>query len=209
MDASLDVDMVDTAGHALADGVSAYVAAYVRPERLLDGVPDLFQAIGLLLKERLELVNPLGLRDQPNNPTVLERFADAGVVLAPDETELVTRLRRLRNNLQHSSARFNHRATLARCRRALIFIDRLVEEELHAWAGDLIAPDAWHQLLAIEEIRARAMRVVGGRIQPYREDPEATVTTCARCSAQTMLRPHPNTGASCVLCGHIPVQKDS
>jgi hypothetical protein len=176
--------------------------------RLLDAVPDLFQAIELLLKERLELANPRGLGDQPNNPTVLERLADGGVALAPDEAELVSRLRRLRNDLQHSSARFNHRATLALCRSALIFIDRFVEDELHAWVGDIIAPDAWHQLLAIEEIRARAMRVVGGRLQPYREDPEATITTCARCSAETMVRPHPNTGASCVLCGHIPVQKD-
>jgi hypothetical protein len=31
MDASLDVDMMDTAGHALDDGASAYVAAYVEP----------------------------------------------------------------------------------------------------------------------------------------------------------------------------------
>ena len=50
MDNSLDVDLMDGAEHALADGVADYLTAYLHPERLLNAVKDLFQAIELLLK---------------------------------------------------------------------------------------------------------------------------------------------------------------
>jgi hypothetical protein len=46
----------------------------VQPDRLLDAVKDFFQAIELLFKVRLEASNPLGLRDQPTNPTVIVRL---------------------------------------------------------------------------------------------------------------------------------------
>jgi hypothetical protein len=57
MDGSLDIGMMDSAGHALAAGASAYLAAYLHPERLIDAVKDLFQSIELLLKVRLEASN--------------------------------------------------------------------------------------------------------------------------------------------------------
>jgi hypothetical protein len=208
MDGSVDVDMMDGAGHALADGAAAYLRAYVEPKRLLDAVKDLFQTIELLLKVRLEESNPLGLRDQPNNPTVLGRLSAVGVTFSADETDMITRLRRLRNDLQHSSARFNHRTALGLCRRALILIDRFAVEELHTWAGEVITPDDWYQLLDIEEIAARAVTVADARLAAYQDDPEASVTECPRCGHSTMLRPHPNTGASCLVCRHVPVQKD-
>jgi hypothetical protein len=204
---SFDVDMMDSAGHALAGGASAYLAAYVHPERLIDAVKDLFQAIELLLKVRLEASKPLGLRDQPNNPTVLVRLAAIGVALSADETNTLTELRRLRNDLQHSSASFNQRAALSLCRRALILIDRFVVEELNAWPGDVIAAADWHQLLAIEEISAHAISVVQTRLAKYRDDPEANISACPQCGHEAMLRPHPNTGASCLICGHVPVSE--
>lgn len=205
VDGSVDIDMLDNAAFALKAGSSGYLESYVRPERLVNAVKDLFQAVELLLKVRVEASNPLALRDEPNNPTVLTRLAAVGVTLTDDETETLTDLRRLRNDLQHKSARFNHRITLGLCRRALILIDRFVIEELNIWAGDVIAPDDWHKLLRIDEIHARAVAVAHGRLQDYDSEAEASVTTCARCSHETMLRPHPNTGAACVLCGHIPV----
>lgn len=169
---------------------------------------DLFQAIELLLKVRLEASNPLGLRDQPNNPTVLTRLAAIGVRLSADETDTVTQLRRLRNDLQHNSARFNHRAVFGLCHRALSVIDRFVIEELDTWSGDVIAADDWHQLLSIEEVHARAVTIAETRLRDYGSDPEASIAACPRCSHETMLRPHPNTGASCLTCGHVPIVKD-
>jgi hypothetical protein len=208
MDGSLDIDMMDNAGHALAAGTSAYLAAYVHPGRLMDAVKDLFQSIELLLKVRLEASNPLGLRDQPNNPTVLTRLAATGVTLSPTETDTVTQLRRLRNNLQHNSARFNHRQILGLCRSVLVFIDRFVIDELGAWAGDVIPPDEWHQLLRIEEVHARAVATAETRLERHRSDPEASMSACPRCTHEAMLRPHPSTGASCLVCGHVPVVRD-
>ena len=208
MDDSLDVGMMDSAGHALAAGASAYLAAYVYPSRLIDAAKDLFQAIELLLKVRLEASNPLGLRGQPNNPTVLTRLAAAGVALSRDEAGTVAQLRKLRNDLQHNSARFNHRQVLGLCRSALIVIDRFTIDELNAWAGDVIHPDEWHKLLSIGEIHARAVTVAQTRLEKYRDDPEASITACPRCNHEAMLRPYPDAGASCLVCGHIPVIND-
>jgi hypothetical protein len=204
MDGSVDVDMMDSAGHALASGVPAYLAAYVHPERLMDAVKDLFQAIELLLKVRLETSDPLGVRDHPNNPTVLARLAAIGVVLSADETDTVAELRRLRNDLQHNTARFNHRAILGLCRRSVLLLDRFVLDELNAWIGDVIAADDWHKLLAVQEVRAHAIEVAQIRLADHRIDPDASITVCSRCSEDAMLRPHPNTGASCLVCGHVP-----
>jgi hypothetical protein len=93
MDGSVDIDMLDGAGHALAAGASSYLAAYVHAERLIDAVKDLFQSIELLLKVRLEASNPLGLRDQPNNPTVLARWGyHRGGGLATTWAELQAKL---------------------------------------------------------------------------------------------------------------------
>lgn len=208
MDDSVDVGMMDGAGHALTAGASAYLAGYVHPERLIDAVKNLFQTIELLLKVRLEASDPLGLRGQPNNPTVIARLATAGVTLPPDEVDTVAQIRRLRNDLQHNAARFNHRRVLGLCRSALIVIDRFAVEELDNWAGDIISPDEWHQLLSIEEIRARAVTVAQTRLDHYRDNPEASITTCPRCTHEAMLRRHPDTGASCLLCGYIPVVED-
>lgn len=208
VDGSVDIDMMDSAGHALAAGASAYLAAYVHPDRLIDAVKDLFQAIELLLKVRLDAGNPLGLRDQPNNPTVLARLAAIGVTLADDEATMVAELRRLRNDLQHSTARFNQRTFLGYCRRALIFIDRFLNDELDAWPGDVIPSSDWQQLITIDEIGSHAVKVAETRLAAHRKDPEASITACGRCGHQAMLRPHPSTGASCLVCGHVPVAED-
>lgn len=131
-----------------------------------------------------------------------------GVTLSVDELDAVTQLRRPRNDLQHSSARFNQRTVLRLCRRVVIFIDRFVVQELNAWPGDVIATDDWYPLLSIEEIHARAVTVTDTRLRAYRDDATTSITACPRCSHQTMLRPHPNTGQSCVLCAHVPIVKD-
>jgi ribosomal protein S27E len=111
-------------------------------------------------------------------------------------------------DLQHSSAQFNHRQVLRLCRSALIAIDRFAIDELNNWAGDVIHPDEWHQLLSIKEIRVMAITVAKTRLDNYRDDPEALITACPRCTHEAMLRPQPDTGASCLVCGHVPIVKD-
>lgn len=208
MEGSVGVDLAKNAEHAFREGVAAFIAAYVHPDRLVTAVPQLFRAIELLLKARLTMSDPSALDDQPNIPTVLARLQAHGVALAEAEIETMTRLRRLRNDLQHEEATFNHRAGLGLCRRAVIWIDRFAEEEVGLWTGDVIADADWRALLEIDEVATRAQRIVDQRIAPCRTDPEASVTTCPRCERVTMVRPHPSTGASCAYCGHVPVERD-
>lgn len=204
MDGTVELDMMESAGRALAAGAAAYLAAYVHPEKLIDAVKDLFHAVELLLKVRLEASDPLGLSDQPNNPTVLTRLAAVGVLVSGDEANTVLELRQLRNALQHNTARFNQRAILALSRRTLIFLDRFCLDEINAWIGDVIAPDDWHRLLALEELHAHAVGVADFRLADRRADADANITVCPRCGEKAMFRPHPNAGASCLVCGNIP-----
>ena len=208
MDGSIEIDLLDNAARALADGVSAYLAAYVLPSLLADAVKNLFQAIELLLKARLEESNPLALRDHPNNPAVLTRLAEEGLTLSRAESDTIAQLRKLRNELQHSSARFNHRATLALCRSSIIFIDRFAAEEMDRWIGDVAGADDWYKLLKIDEVRAGASRIAETRLAKYDNDPAASITECPKCSEESMLRPFEDAGACCVLCKYIPVNRE-
>jgi hypothetical protein len=208
MEGSLDVDLLQNAAHAFRDGVAAFVAAHVDPHQLVTAVPQLFRAIELLLKARLTTIDAHGLHDQPNNPTVLKRLQVGGVSLSDDDVETIGRLRRLRNDLQHGEATFNHRAGLALCRRGVVWADRFADDDLGLWIGDVIAGSEWHALLEIEEVASRAQRIVNRRIAPFRTDAAASVTECPRCHREAMVRPHPSTGASCGYCGHVPIVRN-
>lgn len=204
----VDVDLIENAEHAFRDGVADFLSAYVKTERLVSAVPDLFRAIELLLKARLELMDPGALADRPNNPTVLDRLQRGGVAFAPGDVDTITNLRRLRNDLQHGAAAFNHRKALGLCRRAVVFIDVFVLNELGCWIGDAIRGDEWRKLLAIPEIEATADGVVARRMAANDGGPDAEITTCPQCGRDTMVRPYPSTGACCAYCDYIPVVRD-
>jgi hypothetical protein len=201
---SVDVDLLDNAAHAFGDGVAEFVAAYIKPERLVSGVPDLFRCIELILKARLQLADPHALDDRPNNPTVLNRLGDHGLAISTGELDTIVGLRRLRNDLQHGTATFNQRRGLTLCRAAVIFIDRFVSDELGGWVGDVVAGDDWRHLLTIPEIAATADAIASERLLPYRSDPGADISTCATCGRDALLRPRVGAGASCAYCGTVP-----
>lgn len=208
-DASLDFDLVSNAEHAFRDGVDDFLAANIEPGRLVGAVPALFRAVELLLKVRLELIDPHALDDQPNNPTVLERLRAGGISLPPTEITTMTELRRLRNRLQHGRAQFNQRVGLSLCRNTVAFIDRFADEELGIWTGDAALPAAqWQQLLSIESLAARALRIATARVAPSRSDPLAHLMECPECENETLVRPRPNAGAICVYCGFVPITPD-
>lgn len=207
MEGSIDVNLSENAQHAYRDGVADFLAAYIHPDRLVSAVPQLFRAIELLLKAKLELLDEHALDDRPSNPIVLDRLRLRGVDVAPNEVDAITRLRLLRNDLQHGRAKFNHRAGLALCRRTIIFLDRFTTDELGLWIGDVTDESEWQKLLAIPEIVARAERIVERRLDVFRRDPRASITVCPRCKRLAMLRPRTETGATCALCGHVPVAR--
>lgn len=140
---------------------------------------------------------------------MLKRLEGKGVALSADELETVTRVRRLRNDLQHGTAKFNHRLGLAVSRATIVFVDRFAQSELGLWAGDAISPDDWHVLLAIEQICKTAEAVAEERMVEVREQSEALVSSCERCGRDAMVRPHPRAGASCVFCRHVPVHREA
>lgn len=207
MAASVQVDLVENALYALSDGVASFVAAYNRPERLLGAIPQLFRAIELLFKARLQIVDLHAIDDHPNNPILLRRLQHHGVSLTTDEVETLVELRDLRNDLQHGTSTFNHRTGLTLCRDAVVLIDRFVESELGLWVGDAIEGNDWRALLAIPEIATTAERIVGARLAPYRGDSSASIESCMECHRSTLLRPHPSSGASCAYCGHVPTYR--
>jgi len=204
---SIDVDLLENAAHALREGVEHFVGARKKSERLVSAIPQLFRTVELLLKAKLQELEPLALDDHPNNPTVLKRLAARGVVLGKAEVDTVTRLRRLRNDLQHGAARFNHRQGLTISRGTVVLVDRFAHAELGLWIGDVISPDDWQEILGIEQVADTAKQVVEGRVAEIRAQPDAAVSSCPRCGRTAMVRPHQGTGASCIFCGHVPVQE--
>jgi uncharacterized protein YutE (UPF0331/DUF86 family) len=206
---SIDLDLIENACHALRAGVTGYLAASKTSDELLNAIPQLFRAVELLLKAKLQRIVARALDDHPNNPTVLKRLQANGVSICTTEAHTLKRLRGLRNSLQHGTAVFNYRAGLSVCRGAIIFLDRFVNRELGLWMGDAISPDEWQRILPIPEISSTADRVMIERIQAVRSNMEATIARCANCDFETLVRPAPGTGAACIRCGYIPTERQN
>ena len=204
---SVDVDLTENAGHSIAEGVASYLAARKISDKLVNSVPQLFRGVELLLKSKLQMLDPQALQDQPNTPTVLKRLAGKGIALHPDELINLARLRRWRNDLQHGAAKFNHRAGLSTCRSAIIFLDRFGRAELGLWIRDVIPDDHWYTLLKIPEIAVTADAVVTSLLEPIYQDPNAAISDCPRCHRKSFVRPHREMGAQCIRCGYIPDRK--
>lgn len=202
---SVAVDLRANAAYALREGVRWFLASRTSSAHLVNAIPQLFRAVELALKDRLQVLDPTALADQPNNPKVLTRLRGLGVTFTGDELETINRLRRLRNALQHGTAQFNQRAGLAISRSAIVLIDRFAEAELDSWMGDVVAPDDWRELLKIPAIAATALRVSSGRVAQLLQLQTAVASRCPACDQNTMVRPHPATGAECLYCGHLPV----
>lgn len=207
-DDSVEVDLVENAGCALTEGVSSYLAAQNASTRLVNAIPQLFRATELLLKAKLQTLDPHALKDHPDNPTVLKRLSARSGSLKPDELTCLQRLRRMRNRSQHGTAKFNHRTGLAVCRKTIIFLDRFANAELGLWLGDVIPKTDWWELLKIPELAVRADLVAEQCIEPMRQNLRTVISQCPRCQRDTLVRPEPNTGASCLRCGYIPIVKN-
>ena len=202
-DNSHDIDLIENAAHALRDGVGLFLRSRTEASGLVNAVPHLFRAVELLLKARLEQLDPSGLADHPNNPTVLKRLKTHGVALTSGDVDVITRLRRLRNQIQHGSATFGQRAGLSLARQAICFLDRFVLAELGLWIGDVVGATDWPSLLLIPEIAATADNVREARVEAYRGDPRATIEPCEHCGTLAMVRPDPRGGAACVYSRRV------
>jgi hypothetical protein len=134
----IDFALTENAAYAFEAGVRAYRRSYKEREELLTAVPQLSRTIELLLKARLQLEDQTQLADKPNNPTVITRLAERGVVLSDADGETVTALRRLRNMMQHGSTRVSGRQALGLCRAAIVFVNWFADAELELWTADAL-----------------------------------------------------------------------
>ena len=132
---------------------------------------QVFHATQLVLKIRLEQVTPGALAKRPNNPSVMQQLQAIGIVIRPEELEIVEGLRATRNYLQHDGARYAYRKTRRLIRRAFVFLDRFSLDELKWWIGEDIEPAEWATLLEIDEIRRSAKAQAVIRLQEAERSP--------------------------------------
>lgn len=206
-DDSIDVDLLQNAALAMAEGAASFAKARAQPEHLVHAIPHLFRSLELMLKAKLQELSATALDDRPRFATVIKRLKQGGVHLTQIEHTRVDSARKLRNKLQHGTATFNHRAGLTVCRNLIIFLDSFAKDELNLWIGDAIPSTAWQELIKIPDVARTAAKVVAAIIQDVRRNADATVTPCECCGQETMIRPHPNTGASCAYCRYVPTIK--
>lgn len=205
---SVNVNLLGNAGHAFSEGVASYLRARTNGDALVDAIPLLARAVELLLKAKLKELAPKELEGKPNVPTTLTRLAAYGLTLDSNETEVITTLRKLRNDLQHGSAAFNYRKGLGICRKTVIFVDRFVRQELEAWIGDVLPTTTWQGLLQIPEVESSATEISEARMEAWRKESGAELSICNYCKRRMLLRPSPAMGAQCLYCKHMPIIED-
>jgi hypothetical protein len=201
----VELTLLDGAAEALAEAADDFADASRNPARLVQALPNLHRATELALKARLADHEPEVIVQRLNSRSVIERLAKHGSTLEAGELDTLSELRRARNRIEHGETSFGHRTGLALFRRGVEFIDRFAADQLDLWIGDVVQGRGWQRLLAIESIGNRADAVATRRSDAIRAGGQATVETCQRCGRETMLRPHPSTGASCVRCGYVHV----
>ena len=77
------VTLAENAARAMDLGASAYARSQTDPTALREAILNLFHAVELVLKIRLEQVNQEALRGHPNNPTVVDELLKANVKSGP------------------------------------------------------------------------------------------------------------------------------
>jgi hypothetical protein len=203
-DDSVDVDLLENAALALAEGAGHFAKGRTQPEHLVHAIPQLFRALELILKAKLLYYSPQALDDHPRIAIVIKRLAANGLQLSKTDQSTIDVARKLRNKLQHGTATFNHRAALSACRKLIIFLDRFTIAELEIWVGHVVPREPWCELLRIPEIAQTATAAVEGIIEDVRKNPDATISRCNHCGNEALIREHPRTGASCIYCQYIP-----
>jgi hypothetical protein len=192
------VDIVENAAAALNAGAIAYAKGRTDPSALREALLSVFQAVELLLKIKLEDLDPGSSAVRLDNPSVLKALAARGVALDGDTTMMITSLRRLRNKLQHSGARYGFRSTRALLARTFVFLDVFVREHLGWWIGDVVEQPGWDALLALAPIHAQVQVEVQKRMDQAKEA-GADLVECPHCSQQSVVRQRPHQNF-CLYC---------
>jgi hypothetical protein len=202
----IDIHIGRNAALALQDAAKHYAASVIDPSQVRSAVLDLFQAIELLLKIKLEIATGDVSTRRKNNPEVIRALAACGEGLPAEDARLVAALRELRNRLQHSEGRVGYADTRALIARGFVMIDRFAWEALGWWIADAIDPPMWDSLLALPEIASSAALRAEELGTKFRaEDPLNSIERCPHCSRETVIRERSHAGY-CLFCRRIPVR---
>ena len=199
------VEIEENAAAALNAGASAYAKSRTDTEALRQAVLSTFQAIELLLKIRLDTLDPARGADRLDNPSVLKALAAHGVTLNDDTEVMIAALRKLRNKFQHSGVRYGYRGTRSFLARALVFLDAFAGAEFGWWVGDVAEQPGWDAMLGLEPVQERAVAESQRRVAMAVAD-GAEIEACPHCARQTVVRKRPNAGF-CLYCRRIPIVK--
>ena len=198
-----EVDKMTNALSSFEESMFSYQKGRMQNAYLNSAILQIFHALELLLKARLEEIDPVALTNNPNNPTVVTLLQQNGIAFIEEERKTIAALRKLRNLLQHSEASLNYRTVLSLLQKTFIFIDRFCIDELKIWIAEQIKDDAWQIILPITSIQNNAQRITALIIEQVRNDSECKVSTCLRCKANALVS-RVNRGSICIYCRHRP-----
>jgi hypothetical protein len=198
------VDIAQNAARAFNLAADAFGRSRTDGDALRDAVLNLFHAIELILKMRLQMIHGTSSPIRLNNPQVLEALVEAGVRLNENERMTITTLRQIRNLLQHDAVRYGYREARGLLVRAFTLLDSFISAELGGWIGDIAEQPGWDALLAVEAIRVRAEREAEQRVAQATSDPTWRAEPCPTCRRTTVVREGGNAGF-CLYCRRIPV----
>jgi hypothetical protein len=197
------VDKLTNVISSLNEAVPAYDKARTQLSFLKAAILQLFHAIELILKLRLEELDSSALLQNPNNPTVIDLLREQGVVISDDELTTISELRKLRNAFQHAEPSYNYRATLLLLKQGLVFVDRFSIDELNVWIAEHVSEHVWQLLLLIPSIRSRGNEITSEIIEQIKLVNSYQIATCPRCETQALVS-RPNEGSLCINCRHRP-----
>jgi len=150
------VNIAENAALAVNAAAADLLNSQTQPALLRSGVLNAFHAVELLLKIKLEMVQPVAPGRRLSNTQVLSSLQTHGVYIGAEDLAMIAELRTLRNKLQHSEARYGFRDARALLQRFFIYIDRFTTNELDCWLGQVVEQPAWDGLLALAPIEANA-----------------------------------------------------
>lgn len=198
-----EINIVRNAATSIIEGTRAYLNGRNNVDELKYAILNLLHAIELLLKIKLDYIDQSDLDIKSNIPQVVKKLLEHGIEIKPDEIEVINRLRKQRNNIQHGESRFTYRPILSLLRHSLIFIDRFSFEELDLWLGDLFENQTWVELLQINEIYDTA-EVAVSKILKNIDAKNVIIDKCAKCGKDTLLHTRYD-GTICIFCRYKPM----
>lgn len=195
------VDIGENSAAAFKIAASAFARSRTDPDALREAVLSAFQATELILKMRLEAIDPTAL--SANNPTVIERLVEANVAIDAQEQAAIAALRSLRNKLQHGAAAFGYRSTRRLLRATFAFLDRFTIAELDYWIGHVCDREGWSALLQLPSIQENADRISQDIAARALSDPVVEVAHCDACKRQSVIMFNEVVG-HCLYCRWEP-----